>query len=262
MQESLIENGPNYVPGSHTRLNTDEENQQILKDPCVQLIGGVRVGMKAGDGLVYSNYLLHWGSSYTSKVLRRTLHGGHTTYPNWEDIRFTRHLSSKSRELFGSWVDRTAELKDATESCLRAVLDKDRSAYLSGLEVIHPGAGPAGKFLVTIWLCKAARHCYLLRGAGSDKLQDEAEGMYRTERSLAQAAHSISLNWGPQFAERFSKAEADAIWDGFAELEHHLRTANGKDYVPGYQSGPILYYLEQMRSKFDLNGFLSTWHPT
>ena len=86
--EDIIENGPRYiqwnvplydddvlwvVPGSHLRPETEEETRQLLKDPRVPLPGAQQVELKAGDAVVYTNILLHWGSIYTAK-LRRTVH--------------------------------------------------------------------------------------------------------------------------------------------------------------------------------------------
>ena len=89
LQADFLENGPKYlqwnislydddvlwvVPGSHRRLNTEEENRQLLKNPRVPLPGGIPVELKGGDGVAYSNYILHWGSNYSTK-LRRAIHG-------------------------------------------------------------------------------------------------------------------------------------------------------------------------------------------
>jgi ectoine hydroxylase-related dioxygenase (phytanoyl-CoA dioxygenase family) len=66
------------VPGSHRRLNTPEkpspadtpeEERQLREDPRQPLPGGTPVELKAGDGVVYTNLLLHWGSFYTPRRL-------------------------------------------------------------------------------------------------------------------------------------------------------------------------------------------------
>ena len=95
LQADFLENGPKYVqwniplydddvlwvvPGSHRRLNTEAENRQLLENPRVPLPGGIPVELKGGDGVVYSNYILHWGSNYSTK-LRRTIHGGSHDFP-------------------------------------------------------------------------------------------------------------------------------------------------------------------------------------
>ena len=90
LQMDMLENRPRYlqwniplydddvfwvVPGSHRRLNTDAENRQLLDNPRVPLTNSIPLELKAGDGVVYSNFLPHWGRNYSTK-LRRTLHGG------------------------------------------------------------------------------------------------------------------------------------------------------------------------------------------
>jgi ectoine hydroxylase-related dioxygenase (phytanoyl-CoA dioxygenase family) len=73
------------VPGSHRRLNTPEEERQLREDPRQPLPGGTPVDLKAGDGVVYTNLLLHWGSFYTPRRLRRTFHFGYRSFggPMW-----------------------------------------------------------------------------------------------------------------------------------------------------------------------------------
>ena len=270
MQDSLVEDGPNYmqwniplyddsvfwiVPGSHTRINTEAENRSLLEDARVPIPGGEQVHLRAGDVLVYVNYLIHWGSRYMSEPKRRTLHGGHTTYPHWEDLGFTRHLSAEARGWFELWAARTARLKDDTERALRAVLDRDQDAYLNALEALRPGAGAATKRQLTIWLCKAAMHIHNLKRPDYASLPPEF-------RRRAESSHGISLNWGPPFAERFTKPEADTIWQRFGAVEDHLLAPDGEDYVPGYQSGPIPYSLERMQHEFTVDDFIASWGHT
>ena len=267
MQDSLVEDGPNYmqwniplyddsvfwiVPGSHTRINTEAENRSLLENARVPVPGGEQVELRAGDVLVYVNYLIHWGSRYMSEPKRRTLHGGHTIYPHWEDLDFTRYLSAEARGWFELWAARTARLKDDTERALRAVLDRDAQAYTDALEALRPGAGAATKLQLTIWLCKAAMHIHNLKRSDYASLPAEF-------RRRAEYSHGISLNWGPPFAERFTKPEADTIWQQFGALEDHLLARDGEDYVPGYQSGPIPYSLERMQRGITVDQFIASW---
>ena len=267
MQDSLVEDGPSYVqwniplyddsvfwvvPGSHTRINSAAENRSLERDSRAPIPGGRQVELRAGDVLVYVNYLMHWGSRYTREPKRRTLHGGHTIYPHWVDLDFTQHLSVEARDWFELWAARTAALQDHTERALRAVLDRDRRTYLEALEALRPGAGPATRLQVSIWLCKAAMHIHNLSRPDFASLPLEF-------RRRAEASHSISLNWGPAFAERFTTSEAARIWQGFGALDNQLRAPDGEDYVPGYQSGPIPYNLERMRSGFSVVDFIASW---
>ena len=81
--DDIVETGPRYVqwnlslyddsvlwvlPGSHLRVNTDAENQQLLADPKVPLPGAVQTHLNAGDGVVYILPILHWGSNYSRKM--------------------------------------------------------------------------------------------------------------------------------------------------------------------------------------------------
>ena len=205
MQDSVREDGPTYlqwniplyddkvfwvVPGSHVRINSDAENRGLMTDNRSPLPGGMPVEMQAGDALVYIHYMLHWGSSYTKEPKRRTVHGGHTVFPYWEDLGFTRHLSAESRARFEVWTARTATLKDQTERALRAVADGDPRAYAQALEDLRPGASKATKLALSIWLCKAAMNMHNLKRPDFERLPPEI-------RLQAAAYHGITLKWGP-----------------------------------------------------------------
>ena len=267
LQDSLAADGPTYVqwniplyddnvfwvvPGSHLRTTTEAESRGLQEDPLAPLPGGMRTELQAGDVLVYIHYLLHWGSSYMREPLRRTVHGGHAIYPYWEDLGFTRHLSAQSRQRFEGWAARTAALKDHTEHALRAVLDRDAGAYTDALETLRPGTGDATKLQLTIWLCKAAMRIHLLKRPDYASLPDEV-------RDLAASHHSTALNWGPEFAKRFTKPEADRIWEGFGALEDQLLASDDEDHVPGYQTGPVAYSLERMRNCYTVADFIGSW---
>ena len=77
LQDDLLHNAPGYlqwniplyddnvlwvVPNSHRRGNTSEENRCLAQNPREPLPGGVQVELNAGDGVVYTNTILHWGS--------------------------------------------------------------------------------------------------------------------------------------------------------------------------------------------------------
>ena len=116
LQQDMLANAPGYVqwniplydddvlwvvPGSHRRPNTAEEERLLTENARAPLPGGVQVRLKAGDGVVYSNLILHWPSDYSTK-LRRTIHLGYRSfggalYPYdthfYWDLGFTKHLS-------------------------------------------------------------------------------------------------------------------------------------------------------------------------
>ena len=265
LQADFLENGPKYVqwniplydddvlwvvPGSHRRLNTKEENRQLLENPRVPLPGGIPVELKGGDGVVYSNYILHWGSNYSTK-LRRTIHGGHTIFPYYPDLNFTQFLSPEARQTFENWTQASNRMQDLTEVALRAILKKDAEAYCETVEELQPGAGEKGKMVLAIYLSKAAYHIHILKSTNFDELPPEV-------RRRASSPHSISINWGPQFADRFSKEEADLLWQRFRVLDAKLQT-NEDLFVPGFQSGPMRYFFEEEPSNFEVEDFIASW---
>ncbi|NKB68471.1 MAG: hypothetical protein GKR89_15520 [Candidatus Latescibacteria bacterium] len=264
LQADLVENGPKYlqwnvalydddvlcvVPGSHRRLNTEEENRCLLADNRAPLPGGVPVHLKAGDGVVYINFLLHWGSNYSTK-LRRAITGGHTIFPHVGDRTFSRYLSPAGQAHFAHFHTLSEKLQDSTEAALRAVLDRDQTAYTRAVQDLQPGAGPAGRLVLAIYLCKAAQHIHRLKRPDFNTLPQD-------EQSRATSTHSISLNWGPAFADRFTSAQAEALWQRFAQLDDHLQ--GEEHFMPGYQSGPMRYYFEELRDNFSETDFLAAW---
>ena len=265
LQADFLENGPKYlqwnislydddvlwvVPGSHRRLNTEEENRQLLKNPRVPLPGGIPVKLKSGDGVAYSNYILHWGSNYSTK-LRRTIHGGHTIFPYYPDLNFTQFLSPEARQTFENWTQASNRMQDLTEAALRAVLKKEAEAYCEAVEELQPSAGEKGKMVLAIYLAKAAYHIHILKSPDFDELPPEV-------RRRASSPHSISINWGPQFADRFSKEEADLLWQRFEVLDAKLQTDEDL-FVPGFQSGPMRYFFEEEPSNFGIEDFIASW---
>ena len=59
--------------------------------------------------------------------------------------------------------------------------------------------------------------------------------------------------------------ELDAIWDGFAELERHLKVSDGEHFVhrvdgdTGYRVGPVPHYPDNMRELFTAQDFMASW---
>ena len=274
LQNDLLENGPKYlqwniplydddvlwvVPGSHRRVNTETEDRELLADPRQPLTGGIPVELKAGDGVVYVNYMLHWGSNYSTRI-RRTIHGGHTIFPYYPDMSFSEHLPAEARALFREWDRRSAALQDSTEAALRAVLNGDAAAYDGALEKLQPGVGEDGKMLLSVYLCKAALHIQVVKhhGAQANGASDPLAGITEDYRSRSLRPHSISINWGPQFAQRFTVEEAAALHTRFATLDGKLK-AEEDHFAPGFQSSPMRYYFNEMPVDFGLGEFIASW---
>ena len=137
--DDILENGPRYVqwnlplyddnvlwvvPGSHNRLNTDEENAAMNADARTPVPGAVQTHLAAGDGAAYILPLLHWGSRYNAKM-RRTIHGGFSEYTTHKELPYLEHLSPASQESFQRWNERSTRAFERAEAALRAVIVGD-----------------------------------------------------------------------------------------------------------------------------------------
>jgi hypothetical protein len=134
---------------------------------------------------------------------------------------------------------------------LRAAIEKDAAAYCAGLEKLHPERGDKGGVLSTVFLCKAAYAITL-------KHHPDLEGAPDDLRRRVASPHPITLNWGPAFADRFSMEEADLLWQRFKPLDALLQT-DGEHFVPGFQSGPMRYFFNEMPANFGLQDFIAGW---
>ena len=264
LQADLVENGPRYtqwnaplydddvlwiVPGSHRRPNTQEENDSLVEDNKKQLPTGMPVELKAGDAVVYTHYLLHTGSNYTTK-LRRTLHGGHERMTEPVTYEFTEFLSPWAREVFERSVRKAEQLRDVSESTLRAVIAGDVEAYRAGIESLQPGIGEYGKNVFTIYLCHAAMFMKIQKDPTFD-----APDLAKT---FASGSHSITLNWGPDFADRFSVEEVDALWRRFQPLDALLQS-DEPQIAPGTQREPTRYIATELPAGADTESFIDSW---
>ena len=216
------------VPRSHRRPNTEAENRQLIEDPREPLPGGIPVELKAGDGVVYINTILHWGSNYSPR-LRRTIHLGYRSfggsiYPYcnhnffW-DLGFTKHLSPEARAAFERFAELQALEAEMIVSAFRAMLDKDAPAFRAELARLHPGE--KGRMVCVVMLSRLKQ---------------------------------------PDVTGRFSAAEAAILSQRFAPLDARLR-AETEQYTPGFQSGPepIPYVFEEMPQDFELEDFIASW---
>ena len=263
--EDIIENGPRYVqwnialydddvlwvvPGSHIRFNTEEENEQLTKDPCVPLRHGVQTHLKAGDGVAYILPILHWGSCYDSKM-RRTIHGGFSTFNYYEDLSYLPNLSTSARDTFERWHRRSKESMSYIESSLRAVIRKDAAAYEAALENLHPGRGEKGKLTSTIYLSKSAKYIDQLKSLDSDRLPAGT-------RTRATHIHPITLHWGKPIADRFSAKDARILWERFQPVDNALQ-AKEEQWSPGFQGDKTRYYFNQVPDNLSVESFIAGW---
>lgn len=262
--DDIVERGPRYVqwniplyddsvlwviPGSHLRPNTSEENKFMVDDPCQPLPGSVQTHLEAGDGVAYILPILHWGSNY-SPQLRRTIHGGFSTHTGIDDLSFLDHLSPETAETFRRWSRQTGEMKRHTESALKAVIESDGSAYLEAVDRLHPQRGDKGRILSTVFLCKAALSIRLAKHPPYPEVPEDL-------KKRVKGTHPITLNWGPDFADSFTESEAELLWTRFEPLDKLLKSE--EQFIPGYQSGPMIYHFDDMPGAYTSSDFVASW---
>lgn len=236
------------VPKSHLRVNTGEENRQLAENPGAPLPGGMPVELKAGDGVVYTHLLLHWGSNYSRK-LRRGLHPGYRPFgyraiPNvhwrhWEP-GFYHHLAPDMRAQFETWDALYLEEFDQFARVFKAMIKRDADAFYAGFRTIHPS--PQEAMVSLVMLCKLAGR------------------LYRLKHTPAPASHL----WGngrdmTYLGNLFTADEAADLQARFSALDERLKFQD-KRGAPGFQGDQSIYNPNDMPEDFGIEDLVASWH--
>ncbi len=289
LQMDLVANAPGYVqwnialydddvlwvvPGSHRRPDNEEQKRQLLADPCVPLPGSVQVKLRAGDGVVYPNIIMHWGSIYGSK-LRRTIHLGYRSFGgpifpyvhfhHWDhSLAFTERLPAHLRTSFAHFAELHEQEIKQIESVLRAIIDTDKNAFLEELAKLHPGS--EGKIVCVMLLCRLAGKIHKLK-------QPEIAGLPYAEREELLAG-PVSHEYYEKVAGLFSVAEAEKLHTRFAKLTAILEAGAEECHqghgalaaellpaghpAPDFHSRPLRTFYTEMPD-FDVGDFTGSW---
>ena len=70
--------------------------------------------------------------------------------------------------------------------------------------------------------------------------------------------HPITLNWGPEFADRFSVEAARTLWSRFEDLDGQLQ-ADQELFEPGFQAQPMSYFFNELPASVDTESFIAGW---
>ena len=263
--DDIIEAGPRYVqwnlclydddvlcviPGSHARLNTKRENEQLRTNRSIPFPGSVQTHLNAGDGVAYILPILHWGSNYSTKM-RRTIHGGFSTFTQYGNQNYMKYLSTSAQETFERWIQRSEQMITHTESAFRAAIEKDAAAYHASLEKLHPGRGEKGKMLSTVYLSKIVKRVYDCKHPNFDNLPQET-------RDSAIRSHPITLQWGLPLANRFSFEQARKLWNRFKSVDARIQS-EVETAAPGYENRPSRYHFNEMPTDFSVQDFTAGW---
>ena len=238
------------VPGSHRRANTDEENRQLAQNPSVPLPGGMPVELNAGDGVVYTHLLLHWGSYYSTKM-RRTFHPGYrpvgfAAVPNvhwrhWEP-GFYHYLSDSVRKQFEAWDGLFFQESDLIAKIFHAIINKDANSFEARLHKLH--SSPQDRMVGLVMLSKLASKLYKLK-----------------HTSITPA-----LLWGNgrdivYLGSHFTASQADELWQRFHTLDEKLKFQDERR-APGFQGRQSEYNPNDMPADFEVEDFIASWDNT
>ena len=260
LQEDIKENGPPYVqwnialyddnylhviPKSHLRRSSKAENKVERRFGVVPLPNAIPVDLKAGDGVVYINSILHSATGNGNNI-RRTLHLGYQAFggrgfthfflPSTMGVHFVKPLKSWAAERCHYFEQLHAKRHDDVAFTLRAILEKDERGFREGLIRIH--RSEHARITTLIVLSKIA---YLTRKYKGSKAKDSANG------PCIQG-----------MADRFTTSELEQLWCRFAVLDSKLQS-DVEQYEPLFQSGPMKYFFNEMPKGFDVNNFISSW---
>ena len=126
----------------------------------------------------------------------------------------------------------------------------DAGAYRTALDGIHPGRGPQGQMLFSIYLSKQAK--YVLGSKRPDAVRWADK-----ERNYAAGAHPMTLHWGQRMADRFTAQEAERMFRAFKPLDTALQ-ADTDQHTPGFQGAASTYRFDELPD-FTLDDLYRSW---
>ena len=261
LQEDIRLNGPPYlqwnlplyddsylhvIPGSHLRRNNEAESKKERRMGVVPLPGEITVDLKAGDGLVYINGILH-SATPNGEDKRRTLHFGYQSFgakgfnhfflPDTMGVEFVEHLSPSAAEQCHHFEALHAKRHDDIAFTLRAILDRDTDAFMEGLARIHRSEHARMTTLVVL-----SKIAYMIRKYKDPDAEESANGPCIQ-----------------RMADRFTLDELEQLWERFTVLDRKLQS-DTEQYEPLFQSGPMKYFFYDMPQDFGLDDFISSWN--
>lgn len=247
MQRDMQANGVGYVqwnialeddeifwliPGSHRQPDSAALQQALLDDPCVEIHCGVPIKLQKGDGVVYSNVCLHWGSQYNSTPTRRTLHLSYRAIgvgaqqllskshsaPGLEEPAFADAVPKDCGEHFRLAASLLTEERATMVTLFRAVIDRDEEGFDRALAALH--VGTEQRMVAVVLLSKIAKAVGVL--CSSEIAHLPLDG--RQAALEASPNYHGSPDWPVcQAVSQFSPAEASVLVQRFSVLDMMLK---------------------------------------
>ena len=131
---------------------------------------------------------------------------------------------------------------------LRRTVHGGFSRFNQYMDRLHPGCGPKGKLLSTVYLSKTARRI-------NDLKQPNFNTLPTQDQTWAAQNHPITLQWGSTFADCFTADEATRIWDRFKPIDALIRSDHPQ-YAPSFQGEKSDYHFIDMPDENVVDEFL------
>ena len=237
------------LPGSHVRRTSDAENAQLAAEPKLStpLPGSIPVKLKAGDGVTrplarvslgcvphtwrsvqvaYTNFLMHWGSNYSTK-LRRTLHAGYQSFDSgvqfryfhlWWSLPWARaRLPAELQPPFARWAAAIAREHDIIDGAFRALLRRDGGSFCAALDRLH--RGKEQQLVTAIHLLWIAKDLFEM---SQEEAKRSAGGPEEEGASSPPVDERNRFLW-EDLRRRYEPEELAALWARFGGLDEQLR---------------------------------------
>ena len=259
--EDQLANGPAYVqwnialyedhilyvvPGSHRRLSTEIESSHLQAERgTISPVPESRcVELGPGDGVVYNNLMLHWGSKYGPEKKRRTVHLGYRSFgrifPRQQcnlPMGFWKRFEAGTpqRQVAQHWFELFRAEFATIEETFRAALSGNEEGFRAGLRLLHPPEN--GRRTCLILLAKLAMAVHQQRSSpGGDG-----------------AGRSV-YEWQLQeLASRFSDPELARLWRRFEPIDEALRSGASR-HVSGFLGPTTDYEFEKVPAGMTAEG--------
>ena len=241
------------IPGSHQRLNSEVEINQLQRQSNTPspLSGGTCVELNPGDGVVYNNMLLHWGSRYTNRQKRRTIQIAYRSFgcilPNQCHCQLTERIvdlfpvDAPQRHALEHWFALFREESAVIGDVFRALLADDAGRFTDAVARLHPGN--EGRLTCIILLSIIARNLLKLTEDPDSKAPDDGQGPL-----------GVELQW--QLSRKFTSAEVRQLWKRFQPLDEMLRTKE-PGHVRGFLGPPTNYAYEMLPLETTTDGVMA-----
>jgi len=242
------------IPGSHRRLTSEVETVRLQAEGGAQspLDGSVCVELKAGAGVVYSSMLLHWGSKYTHRQKRRTLHFGYRSFGRYLPHQRECTLAQQVGDLLATGTLESQRLARSfelfrdeymlIEEIFRAAIDDDAPRFDAGVQKLHPNS--EGRLTCIILLSRIARNIYNLSRDHLDEV--------RINSGTPSEAIVLQTN----LSNRFSAEQLTQLWKRFGPLDDMLRSGE-TTHVSGFLGPPTEYTFEELPCAMTTNSVLT-----